>query len=204
MTATAVPPAEAPASPRRSRLLVVVAIAVVVVVAAGVITAVKISFRYAHAAPLNCACGLVWGPGEHTRYVHVGAQDSYVATARPGHAQTFYVLVGNPAPVTQTILGPESHYRESAEPIEFAVARPSGSSSGDVGDNMTQSYTTRPVALPPGSYRWVRYTIHTSADGIWTSDRSEFWTDLPLRVRVGAFTRIERVPLAAQMVLEGH
>lgn len=206
MTTTAAPAAEEALSApsRRPRLLIVLVLATVVVVAAGAITAVKIAFRYAHAVPLTCACGLTWGPGEQTRQVNAGAQQALIATARPGHAQTFYVLVYNSAPVTQTILGPQSYDRESAEPIDFAVARPTGSAQLDLGDELAQHYTTEPVSVAPGGARWVRYTIHTSASGVWSPSRTELWTELELRVRVGAFTRTERVPLDAQMVLDGH
>jgi hypothetical protein len=182
--------------PSRRRLWIVLG-SVLVLLAAGTITALEIAFHYAHAAPLDArGGGTTWARTDraHARTEQVGPWSALVVRARPGHAQTFYFQVMNSSSVTQTILGlPGNGGGPVAEPEELAVALPAATARDDDGSESARRYTTRPVAIPPGGSRWLRYTIHTAAHGTWGPGRSESWDSLDVRVRVGWFTRTERL-----------
>lgn len=171
--------------------------AAVVLLAAGIVTALEVSFHYAHARPLESAGDLEWGgvDGLHTHFVEAGPWTSLNAPARPGHAQSFYVMLANNSAVTQTILGLTYPGKDTAEPEDLAVAVPEKDSVDDQQDAPDHRYTSAPTSIPPGGIRWVRCTIHTAGGGLWSKGRREYWTDLALRVRVGAYTRNEDVGL---------
>jgi hypothetical protein len=197
--------AVAPAAPRRSRRRLWIALAaVVVLLAGGVVASVSIGLRYAHAAPLECACALGWDPPGHGRTVRAGPYSAMIAQARPGQVQSFYVMISNPAPVTQTVLGLQYPNAQTAEPEQLAVALPGTSTLDDQQDYRSRQFTTKPTAIPPQGIRWLRVTIHTAPAEVWGPGREEFWTDLYVRVRVGWFHRDETVHLEdTAFVLQG-
>jgi hypothetical protein len=166
---------------------------VVVVIAGGAITAAAVSLRYAHAAPLTCACGLVWGPPDNRVEREVGfVQQELVVPPRPGEKQSFYVEITNRSDVTQTVLGLPPTGGPVAEPDTLTISReptegPGSNGLGDFGAH----YVRGPVAIAPGQVRTLRYTIHTYR--CWQPSRSEYWTSLDVRVRVGMFTRTETI-----------
>lgn len=185
--------AEAP--PRRawgrSRRFWIVLAAVIVVLAGAGITAVAVSFRYLHAAPLSTDGG-GWLPpdnGKNFRFVEAGPYTASIVRARPGHAQTFELDLNNLSPVSQTVLGLADarrlgNPRSTAEPVHLVISTTSVlPARGPV------HYTSQPVTIPPnGEYR-LRFTIDTGPD--WGPCESEYWQSLDLRVRVGVFTRTE-------------
>ena len=194
------------APPRRSRRRLWISLAIaVVLLAAGTITAVSISFRYAHAAALECACGLGWGQGEPGRTVNAGPYTAMIATARPGHVQSFYVLITNRSAVTQTILGLRHTDDGTAEPVELAVARRGSSVLDDQAEYDTRHFTSTPVSIEPHGVRWLRFSIHTAPARLWSPNREEWWENLVLRVRVGWFDRVETVDFGSRtaFVLKG-
>lgn len=173
-------------------------VAAIVLLAAGIVTTLEVSFHYAHAKPLELAGGLEWSntDGTQSRDVEAGPWTSLTAIARPGHAQSFYVMLANNSDVTQTILGLTYPGKDTAEPEDLGVAVPERDSVGDQQDAPDHRYTSAPMSIPPGGIRWVRVTNHTTAERhIWSPGRKEIWTALYLRVRVGAFTRNEVIDL---------
>jgi hypothetical protein len=173
-----------------------IALGVIVVVAIGVVTTtVAVSWHYLHASVLVADGGGWLSPdNQHSRFVTAGPYTASVIAPRPGHAQTFAVEVRNPSSVTQTVLGLADDTSQTLEPERLTVS----TSSTAVGDAMLAHYTSRPVAIPPKGVRTVRL-IHSTA-GSWRC-RSESWTELRLRVRVGAFTRTETVSFGS-LILE--
>jgi hypothetical protein len=189
-----VPNAEAVAAPRRrrGRRWLVIA-AVLVLLTGGGITAVAVSFHYLRAPDLDMAGGYGWLPPDnlHSRSVRVGPYDGLVIPARPNHWQTFSFQVENRSSVTQTILGLPYSNGPAAEPERLTVS----ATSTARGDEMLAKYTSEPVAIPPGGIHTVRLSHYAGTCEIWGhgNSRGESYTELDLRVRVGAFTRTEVV-----------
>lgn len=177
---------------RRSWKLWVGIGAALTLLAGGAITAVVVSFHYAHAPGLEAGGSFGWLPPDnlHTRFVRAGPTDALIIPARPNRWQTFSVQVHNRSSVTQTILGLAS-VAPTAEPERLTVS----TTSTAVGDEMSARYTSEPVAIPPGGIRTVRLSHYAGGCWIWghSNGRTEYWTDLLLKVRVGAFTRTEQV-----------
>jgi hypothetical protein len=182
-----------PAGERRQKRWI--ALGVIVVVAIGVVTTtLAVSWHYLH-APVLVTDGGGWLPpdNQHSRFVSAGPYTALVTAPRPGHAQTFAVEVYNPSSVTQTVLGLADDTSQTLEPERLTVS----TTSTAVGDAMLARYTSRPVAIPPQGVRTVRL-INSTAGG-WKC-RTESWTELRLRVRVGAFTRTETVAFGSLML----
>ena len=184
----------APPQPKRKRRwkLWVVLGALLALIAGSVITAVAVSFHYLHAPGLH-AFGFGWLPpdNQHYRNVRAGPYSAEVVPARPGHAQRFSVEVENPSSVTQTILGLAYDTSQTAEPEQLTVS----TVDTGTGDEMLAHYTSKPVSIPPHGVRTLRLTRHTAGCSLWgqANSRSEYYTEIDLRVRVGWFTRTERV-----------
>jgi hypothetical protein len=197
--------AMAPATPGRARRKLWISLSAVLFLLAGAaVTATSIGLRYAHAAPLECACGLSWSNAEHGQTGKAGPYLAMIADAKPGHLQSFYVMIRNPAAVTQTVLGLQYPDAQTAEPEQLAVALPGTSTIDDQQDYRTRHFTTKPTAIPPQGIRWLRVTIHTAPAEVWGSGRQESWTDIYVRVRVGWFHRDETVHLDdTAFVLQG-
>jgi len=200
----AVEPIAPPARRSRRRLWISLVIAAVLL-AAGTITSVSIGSRYARATALECACGLAWGPTQPGRTVRAGPYTAMIATARPGHVQSFYVLITNPSSVTQTILGLRYPDDGTAEPVDLAVARRGSSLLDDQQEYDTRHFISAPVSIEPHGVRWLRVSIHTASAQLWSRGREEWWDNLVLRVRIGWFDRIETLGFASRtaFVLEG-
>jgi hypothetical protein len=188
-SAEAVPPLQ---RRRRWKLWVGLA-AVLVLLAGGAITAVAVSFHYLHAPALRAYSTAGWLAPDHVKFVQVGPYDGLVVSARPGHSQTFYIDVENPSSVTQTILGLpyNNNPRLVAEPDHLTISAVDTARSGQA-----SKFLPPPVAIPPHGVRIIRLTHDTSDCPSWGPGRGESWTELQLKVRVGAFTRIETVDLA--------
>lgn len=198
MTITAAPPApagDAPAARRPRWRRWAALVVVVLLVAGGLATFLALRTHYRDAPPLSCACGLGWAEPDtaHVRNVQAGPWAAYVVPARPGHVQAFEVLVVNTSSVTQTILGGHRDVGWTAEPVDVRFARPTGSSGADLGSKSASDFTATPAVLPPGGARWVRYAIHTAGGGIWSGSRTESFTGLDLKVRIGAWTRWQHI-----------
>jgi hypothetical protein len=180
-------PPSATSSGRPGRRRWIALVAVLVVVIGAVTTTVAVSWHYLH-APGLATDGGGWLPpdSQHSRSVDAGPYHALVIPPRPGHAQTFAIDVHNPSSVTQTLLGLAYDNTDTAEPERVTVS----TTSTAMGDARLAQYTSRPVAIPPNGVRTVRLTQFTA--GTWTC-RSESWTELRLRVRVGAFTRTETI-----------
>jgi hypothetical protein len=173
--------------------------ATVVLVAGGIITAVAVSFHYLH-APVLDAFGFGWLPPD-TRQDHqiqAGPYSADVTPARPGHAQTFSVDVENPSSVTQTILGLAYDTSHTAEPEQLTIS----TTDTATGDATLAHYTPGPVSIPPHGVRTLRLTQHTAGCADWGKGtaRIESYTELDLRVRVGAFTRTEVVSFGDEIL----
>ncbi|MEO8889616.1 MAG: hypothetical protein ABI429_10065 [Jatrophihabitantaceae bacterium] len=78
--------------------------------------------------------------GSH--HVAVGPWTAIIAAARPGHAQSFYVMITNRSSVTQTILGRTDDGAESSESEHLAVALPTGAILSDQAEPSTQHYSS--------------------------------------------------------------
>ncbi len=183
---------ETPARRRRRRLWILAASAAVLVIALA-ITAFAI-VRHYRDAPVLSAFGYGWLPPDnaHLRNVNAGPYSASIAAPRPGHPQTFEVDVRNDSSVTQTIVGLAFSNVGLAEPDHLAISTVDTAR----GDSFRVPYTSRPVSISPGGIRTLRYTHDTAAVGWKTvSCRDESWTDIYLRVRVGWFTRTEKVSL---------
>jgi hypothetical protein len=187
------PAAEIAATGRRRRWRMWTSLgAALVLVIGGCVTAVALPFHYLHAPRLE-AFGVGWLPPDnrHFRFVQAGPYSAEVVPARPGQMQTFSVEVQNPSSVTQTVLGLAYDTSQTAEPERLTVS----TVDTGVGDAMLAHYTSKPVSIPPRGVRTLRLTRHTAGCSQWGkgNSRSEYYTELQLRVRVGAFTRTERV-----------
>jgi hypothetical protein len=173
---------------RRSRRRVWLVVGLVAVLSSGTIA---ISTRYAHARPLELGETLAWVAPDsaRSRLVQVDGRNELAVPVRRGQDQSFVVEVHNASHVTQTILGLPytADGIQTADIEHIAVSREAINGTG-LTDQL--QYSSRPVALPPGASGLVRFTIR--AGGCW-GGKSEFWTGLDLRVRVGAFTRTETV-----------
>jgi hypothetical protein len=179
-----------PVAPRRRRRrLWVVLGAVTVLLIGGAITAVSVSFHYLHAPELE-VFGLGWAPpdNQNSRFVDAGPYHATVTPARPGHWQTFNVEVINRSSVTQTILGLASS-APTAEPERLTIS----ATDTSVGNALFEHYVRAPVSIPPGGVRTLRLAHWPGDCSIWGhgTSRTESWTELRLRVRVGWFTRTE-------------
>jgi hypothetical protein len=92
-SAEAAPPPQ-PRRRRRWKLWVGIG-AVLVLLAGGAITAVAVSFHYLHAPALRAFSTAGWLAPSHVESVNLGPYYGLVASARPGHSQTFYIDVEN-------------------------------------------------------------------------------------------------------------
>jgi len=170
-------------APRRrfSRKLIALLATAVVLVGGGVITAVAVSFHYLHAPAIDCVCSVGWMPGEpHPHWVQAVSETDSIVDNTPSHAHSFYVMVANDSSVTQTVLGTTLQNAH----VEVSVEK--NFSDYDAG---TMHYTAVPVTFHPGDVRYllVRWNVCAPIGGFAAVDT------LDLRVRVGAFTRTERV-----------
>lgn len=176
---------------RRRVGLVVVAL----LVAGGLTTYLSLRAHYRDAVPLSCACGLTWAEPDsaNMRSVRAGPWNADVVPARPGHVQAFEVEIINRSSVTQTIVGSEHDDGQTAEPVDVTFARPTGSVFADQDSKSASEFTRKTAVLPPGGVRWMRYAIHTAPRDLWSSGRSESFTALDVKVRIGAWTRWEQI-----------
>jgi hypothetical protein len=184
--------AAGPERRRRSRRFWVAIGAVAVLLIGVTITALEVSFHYAHAPRLE-AFGWGWLPpdNQHAQYPQAGLYDASVARARPGHWQTFSVDVENPSSVTQTVLGLAFDSSDTAQPERLTIS----SVDTGLGDAMLARYTPGPVAIPPNGVRTLRLSVRAAGCNHWGhgTGRSDYWTALFLKVRVGWFTRTEEI-----------
>jgi hypothetical protein len=178
--------------PRRRWLVVA---GVLTLLLAGGVTALMIANRYLDAPALTTDGG-GWLPpdNEHPRFVHAGPYTASIASARPGHAQTFELDLINDSSVSQTVLGLTdgktlADPRMTGEPEHLRISTKSAwPESGGL------TYTSHPVTIPPRAVYKLRLTHDTSTRGWRNGDcRTESWTSLSLRVRVGIFTRTEKL-----------
>jgi hypothetical protein len=180
---------------RRLRRRLWLVVGVIGVLSCGSIAAVAVSMHYAHARPLEMGGTGGWAAPDNlrSRLTQVDGRSELFAPVRRGQDQSFVVEVHNASGVTQTILG--LPYRAdgiiTADVEHVAVSRGEIYGTGLTVDQL--EYASPPVSLPPGGSGFVRFTIRVG--GCWPAGKSEFWTGLPLRVRVGAFTRTETVDL---------
>ena len=177
--------------PRRRRWLRWVAAAsAVVLVTGGVTTAFAVSFHYLH-APMLSADGGGWvsPSGATAQQVQAGPYTASIQELTPGKWETFEVDVYNPSDVTQTILGLTDaaelgNAQMKAEPERLTIA------SGD--DRTEATFGTKPVTLHPRQSAMLQLSILASKLNATPCD-FQWWQDISLQVRVGAFTRTEDV-----------
>ena len=140
------------------------------------------------------AYGWVGVDGSRSTDVSIGTFDILRTPLRPNRSQTFSFWVYNPSTVTQTILGLRYPGTETTEPSHVVVS--TSDPGQQVGDD-DLAYKHGPVAVPPHRYRTIRYTVGNRA--CWDQGRSDTWTDVALRVRIGAFTRNEDISFGGQL-----
>jgi hypothetical protein len=173
---------------------------VTVLVVGGAVSGFAVSFHYLHAPGLESGGSFGWLPPDNraARFVPVGPYSGIVTPPRLNQPQTFAVDVYNPAPVTQTIMGLSYSTKHTAEPESLSVSTVSTA----VGDAMTVPYTSSPVAVPPHGIRTVRLTRHTAGCDTWGggAGRSESYTELDLKVRVGIVTRTEVIDFGGEVL----
>jgi hypothetical protein len=190
------PVADAPPQPTRRRWTarrLVALIAAIVVVAAGAITTTVLVRHYRNAPILECQCSLVWDAVDvnHEKDSSAAGYTQATVPARPNTRQAFYVGIFNPSKVTQTILGlPRDESGTIYRPrIGVSTRRLEGTKLVE-----TQlHYAPGPVSLAPDQEAVLRFSLHATCI---EPGGTVYWTDLDLRVRVGAFIRTESVDLA--------
>jgi hypothetical protein len=177
------------AARRRIRIsLVVIGAVVVLLLTGGGIAWRELDAHYRGAPSLVCSCGLVWASGEHTRNSEAVGHFQYSALARPGARQAFYVDFYNPSSVTQTILGLTDGELTGWRP-RLAVSAQDVLHSPLSYDQL--SYRAGPVAIPPHAERVLRYSVLEAQ--CMEKGSVQFWTATVVRVRVGAYTRVEAI-----------
>ena len=180
-----------PLRSRRRTWLVIAVVALVIVGAA--ITALSISFRYLHAPSLSTdGGGWVSPDNAQVRSVNAGPYTASVVAPRPGHPQTFELDLDNLSGVSQTVLGlvdakTLADPSQTGEPETLKIS--TSSVYPAVGTPL--DYTSAPVTIPPNGQYSLRFTEVTGSRRLWSCGRSEYFTQLRLRVRVGLFTRTE-------------
>lgn len=161
-------------------------------IVAGVLGAFAFVSRYAYARSVsNDGGGYSWAAPDNTSttFVRLADRTGLVVPARLGHSQSFYFEIRNDSPVTQTILD-LADGGVTAEPEVLAIA-----TRTDYRLNESSfTYRAGPMALPPHSDRFARLTISTPACPGWSSLS---WDRVRLRVRVGAFTRVETIKFSS-------
>ena len=162
------------------------AVSVLVLVGAGAITFVTVRQRYADAEALSCVCAIGWGTPDSMEMhrTHAGFYYAMNVVADPTRKQVFYAAIVNTSPVTQTILG------EANPPYSTPRLAVSGQHDpGRAGWFEKLAYSTRPVDVAPNRSVVLRYSVPNCVDpGV-----MEQWEGLDLKVRVGWFTRTERI-----------
>lgn len=187
-------PAEPPTSPRKRRWRKWVAAATtVVLLASGAITAFAVSFHYLHAPILSVnGGGWVTPSGASARQVRAGPYFASIVALTPGKWETFEVDVNNSSDVTQTILGLTDavdlgNAKMRAEPERLTMA------AG--WDRTTATFGVKPVELKPRQSAMLELSILASKLNA-SPCQTEWWQEISLQVRVGAFTRTEDVSFA--------
>jgi hypothetical protein len=188
-------------SGRARRRLALVVCGLVLLLVGATATSIRVVSRYADATPLQCTCGLGWTPPDNVRETQstAGLHDAMNVPADPTRRQGFFVDIINRSPVTQTVLG-SATARSDAETVYRGRLT---ISADDVWLNRDKPirFTSGPVTIKPGG----QYTLHYSVYGrCIQKDGSLIFDSLPLRVRVGWFTRTETVTFGnTSFVLKG-
>jgi hypothetical protein len=118
---------------------------------------------------------------------------------RPGKIQGFAIFVYNPSDLTQFIRG-------GAEPVSPGAAVPpqiavsTTATVRQMGEPHAVSYRAS-GPIPPHSYRWVRVLWRSAHCYLNAAGGSQGTSDLRLNVRVGWITRIEDIPLGAEIAV---
>jgi hypothetical protein len=165
------------------------ATAAVVALAAGAVTITALVRHYRYAKSLECICVLNWAADyrPHLPDSTAGDVTQMTVLARPAIRQGFDVGITNPSSVTQTILGlPRDEHALLIRP-QLAV----GSWGGSFPIPRAK-LRSAPIALPPGASAELELTFRARC--LARGGAAE-WSDIPVRVRVGAFTRTEDISL---------
>lgn len=183
---------------QRIRLRTWVLLAMVLaLVIAGTTVSLVLTFRYAHAADLDTSVsGWVFG-GDDVKFVDSQAGDQTQSTIPElaSRRQGLLIWVTNQTGVTQTVLSLADGFDlwESVPHtvrLEISTEDPYRSNKTD----MNLPYTTAPRAIKPGETRVLRITSITACVNSTAGGEVQFDT-IPLRVRVGWFTRTEDISL---------
>jgi hypothetical protein len=178
---------------------------VVIVVLAGLATGYLIYYLTPGSLEFSGGSGWVF-PQDYSREVTTTADGATQTTVplRSGQRQGYYVSIGNPTGVTQTILGPAygpglpwDSPGSFLGVVQIEVSVP----SHDGGGFSPSDRFALPGVIPPGQQRLVRV--------LWTSNicsvdgGTSAIDTLALRVRVGWFTRTEIIPLDQAFAVTG-
>lgn len=165
------------------------------IVIAGVSGSVVLVRHYLDATGLSTDGGW-WLPPDnaHIRAVQLGQYSGSVIAPRPGHWQTVQLELINSSSVSQTVLGLVDGKTLADPKMTQEPERVTVSTGSAVGDVPAASFTSKPVTIPPGGEYELRYSQLTAPAKYWPC-RSEFLSELDLRVRVGMFTRTVKLSL---------
>lgn len=168
------------------------------------VTAARWADYYLSVGPLQHSNGGDWWypqDASHENIVSTEVSTQNTAPIRSGQSQGYVVSIFNPTKVTQTIVGdangPWGWNSPGSGTEQLTVSEGTRSyqdiANGVVGKSAASGLTfTLPMSIPPFQMRIVRV--------LWTSDlclgkgESNGINTLSLRVRVGWFTRTERIP----------
>jgi hypothetical protein len=195
---TAVVPREVEPGPRPagrrqlSRRALALLISTVILVGGGATAGLVITFRYLHAPPLQCACGLQWATNEphateRTALANTEFRTVASTTGIP-RRHGFYAEIANWSAVTQTLVGVPDSARQAVHGLRvqwapYAMGAPPY-------DRLR--YRSAPLTVRPRGEAIVRFSFLDTCLGNGTT-RS--FTEIPVRVRVGAFTGDEGISL---------
>lgn len=135
-----------------------------------------------------------WLPPDnaHISDVQLGRYSGSVIAPRPDHWQTVQLELINSSSVSQTVLGLVDGKTLADPKMTEEPERVTVSTGSAIGDVRVASFTSKPVTIPPGGEYELRYSQLTAPAKYWPC-RSESLSELDLRVRVGMFTRTEKL-----------
>jgi len=181
----------------RRRTWVIAGLIVILIAGAG-----KYADYYLSVGPLQYSNGGDWWYAQDVK--HQDIVSTYTATQnttriRSGQRQGYVISIYNPTKVTQTIVGsgsgPTAGYNAPwGKDEQVAVSR----SDTDIANGFTGESAARgirftlPVSIPPFQTRLVR--VLWTSEGCLTNGESTGINQVFLRVRVGWFTRTQKIP----------
>ena len=140
---------------------------------------------------LVCVCAFGWADqvdGQRAVHSEADGHEQSTVMRRRGVAQGVRVVITNPTRYTQTILGVASDQPDDYFLLRMTTAEPK------IYPDQTGFTAHFPIAMAPGATRTVE--LRFSPDICIGAGGEEIADEIPLRVRVGWYTRNENIPMA--------